>query len=220
MINSRQHDWKRYDMMGPVVGKCKDLRHLGHGDEEKRLCFSEELVQPDCVVFSVGSNNQWEFEVMMYDNTPCEIHTFDCTVTNPQPPERIKDRVTFHKLCMGRKSFISHGLKYTDLEGLVQAAGGKRATFFKMDVEGFEWEILPLLSQKEESLAPLQVALELHYISWVKTPWYGRDRSPGEILALFNHLFFAGGYVLTDRRDNIECLHCTEILLTKVGCPV
>ena len=40
---------------------------------------------------------------------------------------------------------------------------------------------------------------------------------PGEIAAWMVQLF-AGGYMLLDRHDNENCMHCTEILLGKVLC--
>jgi hypothetical protein len=62
------------------------MRILGQGDEEKRVCWTPEFEQDDCVVFSLGSNNQWTFEENVVKETKCKIHTFDCTVFDPRPP--------------------------------------------------------------------------------------------------------------------------------------
>jgi hypothetical protein len=66
---------------------------------------------------------------------------------------------------------------------------------------------------------PEQMAVEVHYVS-VQKPilWAGRDKSPGEILQLFNFLFLQGGYILADRHDNIMCQYCSEIVLVRAMC--
>jgi len=62
------------------------------------------------------------------------------------------------------------------------------------------------------------MSVEVHYATHKRTSFRGRDKSPGEIQALFNYMFFAGGYVLLDRHDNPSCLHCSEVVLGKVVC--
>jgi hypothetical protein len=57
------HD--RFKMIGPVSAVCKtDLEHYGEGDSEKRVCGLKALekMSSSCVVFSIGSNNEWGFE--------------------------------------------------------------------------------------------------------------------------------------------------------------
>ena len=125
-------DRARWVMFGDVVLKCPDLRAFGSGDDEKRFCWSDELVSGDtCMVFSIGGNNQWDFEQVMANKTKCAIHTFDCTIT-PRIPEDIKDRVVFHKICVGNSK---SGPLYQSMDKLYELAGNKRVDFFKMDVE-------------------------------------------------------------------------------------
>jgi hypothetical protein len=221
------HDHERFDLMGPVVAKCKDFRILGRGDEQKRLCFPKTELPGDCVVFSIGGANQWKFEEEIAKITPCHIHTFDCTVAKPYPPDSIKKRVTFHKLCLGSKTFTnSQGEKFTDLTGLVAAAKVNRIDFLKCDIEGFEYMALETIieSSRQEFkssgklIFPNVISLEIHYISQMDIDWRGRDKSPGEIFAFFNYLFFRGGYIMVDRNDNPFCPHCSEIVLVKAIC--
>jgi hypothetical protein len=47
------------------------------------------------------SNNEWSFEEAVAAHTECEIHTFDCTVTNVTIPPALANRVTFHETCLG-----------------------------------------------------------------------------------------------------------------------
>jgi hypothetical protein len=221
-------NYERFDMIGPVAFACNDLRAFGSpGDEERYMCWRSAFNQPGCTVFSVGSNNQYEFEESAASIAEaCAIHTFDCTVDVPIIPEGLKSRVTFHKLCLGDRDFIdSHGRKYTTFTGLVKAAGIQRAPdLLKMDIEGYEWKaLLALISSAEkhliengEDLFPLQIAIEVHYAF---LSWSWDQFGPREILAYFNRIFFQGGYVLAYRRDNFPiCYFCTEILLVKTKC--
>ena len=68
---------------------------MGPNDGGKFVCAPERLKTPDCLVISIGSNNQYEFEeeVKLDDssnavdiieilkwNNNCEIHIFDHTI--------------------------------------------------------------------------------------------------------------------------------------------
>lgn len=123
---------ERFDMMGNIAVKCPDLRSFGSGDDEKRFCWSDELVSgKECVVFSIGSANHWGFEEAMVAKTNCVVHTFDCTVDG-LVPEAIKSRVTFHKYCIGSPTI---GPLFKTLDELVQVAGVPHVSFLKMDIE-------------------------------------------------------------------------------------
>merc|ERR1711916_24844 len=97
--------WPPFDMFGPSTLRCPDMRILGEGDEEKRICWTPSFEKEDCVIFSLGSNNQWTFEENVVKETKCKIHTFDCTVFDPRPPEAVKPRVTFYPLCLADHEF-------------------------------------------------------------------------------------------------------------------
>jgi hypothetical protein len=212
----------RFDLMGPVYDNlCPRVEIFGKDDEEKRFCVDTQrtMFQPGCTVFSIGSNNIWEFEKEIAAKTPCMIYTFDCTIGLPTIPQEIKDRVKFFHLCLGKKT-NGNFRTYWDL---LKEAGLTKfgPTLLKMDVEGYEWdffESLLNLKESEQDLFPLQMAVEVHFLALIGQSWYGRDMSPGEFLAMFNHLFIKGGYVIAQRRDNPWCNACSEILLVKAGC--
>ena len=42
-----------------------------------------------CVVISIGSNGEWEFEEDIVKRTRCTVHTFDCTVPTSAAPLRL-----------------------------------------------------------------------------------------------------------------------------------
>ena len=66
-----------------------------------------------CVVYSIGSNNQWGFERDIYKYTNCSIETFDCTLRPTiQPPAEISSRTTLHHVCLGSKDEVINGRTY------------------------------------------------------------------------------------------------------------
>jgi hypothetical protein len=221
------HSHERFDMMGPVVNGCKKIHKFGTGDEEKRVCWSSELSKPGCVVYSIGSNDQFGFETSVAQQTPCMIHTFDCTVPNPRNiPQAYRDRIAYHAICLGSKQeTTSDGKRFETLAGITELVG-KRATFLKMDIEGFEWDVLPAIissavsaitTSSPKDVFPTQIAVEVHYLTQMEQlSWRGRDKSAGEIFALFNYLFYSAGYAVIDRNDNPFCPHCSEIVLARV----
>lgn len=214
------HGYGRWEMMGEPVVKCPQVRSFGSGDEEKRFCWADEFDQTPCVVFSIGSANAWSFETDLVANTHCHVHTFDCTVDGQVPPTLV-DRVTFHKYCIGNSS--QGGELFKSLDELIEIAGVSQVTLLKMDIEGFEWQVINQIVdsalQARTDIFPMQIAVEMHYLTqFPEVNFHGRDLSPGEIYLYFESLFQRGGYVLAERRDNRFCAHCSEILLLKVMC--
>lgn len=114
--------------------------------------------------------------------------------------------------------------------------------FLKMDIEGYEcappmqcvcppllicglsfppsrgrWAVLPQLVANHTT-APAQVAVEVHTQTQMPgLPWFGRLKSPAELLALGLRLANAG-YVIAQRNDNPNCMKCTELLLVRDPC--
>jgi hypothetical protein len=196
----------------PIVPKAcaSPIQKFGTGDAEKRSCFPS--LAEGCVVFSVGSNNEWGFEEAVAASTGCHIHVFDCTVADPRVPLSLVDRVTFHSVCIdGEEGAYAR---------LVREAGGVAPVWLKIDAEGFEWEFLSEMLTAEEMgwpLLPQQLSVEFHTAF---LPWTLGELGPAEVAAFFNRMKSIGGYVVADRRDNPYGDFASEILLVKTreGC--
>ena len=79
------------------------------------------------------------------------------------------------------------------------------------------WAVLPQLVANHTT-APAQVAVEVHFQTQMPgLPWFGRLKSPAELLALGERLANAG-YVIAQRNDNPSCMTCTELLLVRDPC--
>lgn len=208
----------RLDALGPIGPKCsKPLEKFGDGDDEKRACGLKSRALGDCIIFSFGSNNQWGFEESIINQTNCLIHTFDCTLTSGfHPPDYIKARVKTYPICVGSDDITTNGKQYLKWSSIIKLTKLSRApTFLKMDVEGFEWDILKEIVSGP-SFKPLQISFELHYFSYTGVSWNNRLKSAGEIMTFFDYLYREGGYQLIDRNDNPMCQECTELLISKI----
>jgi hypothetical protein len=201
--------------MGPVI-QCPDalFESFGKGDGEKRICGS--MKDDDCMVISIGSKNQWDFEEAVVAKYPtCRIHTLDC-YASVHIPDAIKSQVTFHPICLGVEDAIVSGRRFMTWSSMVKELGlTKPPTAMKMDIEGFEWTTIPAII-KANVLVPESFSFELHFETSInEVPWKGRLKVDPEI-GLFMELLFHMGYVLVDRNDNVICGSCSEIVIAKL----
>ena len=90
--------------------------------------------------------------------------------------------------------------------------------YLKMDIEGYEYEVLRSIVD-DGSLMPAQIALELHFRTNMRLlPWHPRRKGTAELATFMEYLHRHGGYFLVDRHDNPFCMHCTEILVSRLPC--
>lgn len=119
----------------PNRGACPFIRRFGRGGDGGKIACNIAPPKTNCLIVSVGSNNEFSFESAVHQQFPrCSIHTYDPTVREPRPPAY----VTFHKTTVPRKL-------------------GGDVFILKMDCEGCEYTDLPPLSSKAQ-----QILLEVH----------------------------------------------------------
>jgi len=213
-------------VLGPVGPHCIKLEAYGR---EKHACGLSELQAP-CSVVSIGCKGIWDFEIAVFAKTPCHIHTFDCTVhSRIMVPERIRSRTSLHRVCIAARSYTdprTHRV-FEDWPTLLKRVGMpiQAPSFLKMDIEGFEYQVLRAVlgshhlatgtSKATEALSlwPTQIAMELHFQTQMRElPFHGRLVSVGEIALFMDFLWRQGGYTLIDRRD-----HLARILIARIS---
>lgn len=207
--------------MGPVL-QCPAsmMSSYGRGDEEKRVCAAADTIKnsSNCVVISVGSNNQWGFEMAIAQSHPhCQIHTLDCFVSHVEVPGHIGAQTTFHPVCIGPEDIVIEGRSFLTWRTFAKSIGLKSLpTVLKMDIEGYEWDVIVDII-RSNYMVPLSISFELHYETARTTlKWEGRDRHALELGAFMDFLYTRGGYVLVDRHDNGECTHCSELVVARL----
>lgn len=222
----------RFDLFQPPLGAtCPPgspfVRLGGEGDGGKWLCAGSLLNSTGCVIYSVGSNDQWEFEDAMLAETPCEVHTFDCT----SPAKTRGPRHHFHPVCVGvpREGVqCSYGdncrtferVRYRSWEQITAALGHDRVDLLKVDIEGFEYDFFASLQEATGCALPSQIAVEIHYRRLyndesVPPPGVGATNlfRGGHVLSLAELSTFAAhlanlGYLPVGREPNPEGMDC------------
>ena len=194
----------------PCPSPLKRFGEGFQGDTGKLLCEADMLFSlPNCVIYSLGSNNQWEFEKAISDATrTCKVFTFDCT-SNP-PPSPIPG-VQFEKVCMGERNEFKDGRQYHTLSHLMETHGHEAVQLLKMDVEGFEMYVFnEMLTVPFSKKLPYQISVETHC-------WHFNAAMALQHLALFQRLSMAG-YRFVSRENNEQCPSCNEHTLIRVYC--
>jgi hypothetical protein len=215
-----------FDLIGPIHPQLcgSPIESFGEGDDEKRFCGLTTIAQhekSDCVILSIGSNNQWNFEEVIFNRTQCRVETFDCTVKKKaQPPAYIRSRVRLHRICLGTgHDNSSMYVSYSEMLSLAHITN-KAPTALKMDIEGWEWPVFKSMFEADRKLKtsflPIQVAFELHNLHPVKKHVQKVQRAPKEIAFFMDMLWRNGKYFVMDRHDNSLCDGCTELLVARM----
>ncbi|GAQ84755.1 hypothetical protein KFL_002040140 [Klebsormidium nitens] len=211
---------KRFNSVHLWEAKCLEIERMGgveavSGDGGKLLCGIDRIMgtQPDCTVFSLGSNNDFSFEDSIAKTTKCHLQTFDCTVRQPRVPDDISDRVTFHQICLGTAKETKGELEFMSIVDVAALLGQTSPpNLFKMDIEGGEWDVFQdLLRSESAHLLPYQLSLELH---WCMS---GRRKTVADV-AMLMHLLYDVGYRVISREDNVLCECCTELTFIRAFC--
>jgi hypothetical protein len=150
-------------------------RFFAFGDGPKFVCAVDYLRESyknqsgDCLVYSVGSNNNIMFEKAVKSHIGCEIHTFDPTLQNPFVGGAY---ATFHPWGVGKEgqqvqlpklnvTFITQSV-----ESIVKQLGhsGRKIDIFKIDCEGCEFEAMPPVFEAiaKGTLQIDQLLIEIH----------------------------------------------------------
>lgn len=151
------------------------------GEGGKWICDPHVLLKEHCVVYSVGSNNDFSFEESIHSFNPaCEIHTFDPTVKYPtnRPPY-----VHFHRYGVGKSDRLD--VKLT--KDIMQKLGHKSVSVLKVDCEGCEYDAFEGLKFSNVG----QILVEVHF-----------TRGPMEIHRLFR-LLTDHGFAIFSKESNL-----------------
>eukprot|EP01083_Nonionella_stella_P203132 741476_1 len=117
-----------------VIGSSGDGLKWGCGVELLNLTKKTQ----ECIVYSLGSNNDWSFEEGIFELVPhCKIFTFDPTIKTAHIPERIANQVEFRK--WGLSGDDKEATHYYLLSTIMRKLGHSHIDILKVDIEGFEW---------------------------------------------------------------------------------
>lgn len=211
---------------GDILETCA-LTAYGGGANEKLLCampIPRYGADADCVIVSLGSKNEWQFEAAMLNETACRVETFDCTVETPRTPLLAKypKRLRFHRLCIGAEDDPARNMgTWRTIAHISMGPSDTQIVALNMDVDRFECDIFAEFAklrrvqdgtvvdgsyhaayEGDAHLAPLQIAFELHAV--VRPPARACEAARAPLAWPSGHLteLRTAGYRVVDRRDH------------------
>lgn len=199
-------------------------RFGGTSDGGKLICGAEILKSPTkCTVYSLGSFGNFKFELDLLKRTSCKIHTYDCT----SAPPASKDRMTFHKICLGDASNLQqymypyktrkaiykfkNGSLFKLMTEILKENKQNEVHILKMDIEGGEYSVFSdLLCQTDETILPYQISFESH--------WWNRDIYHAILHQKMFSQIWEAGYRIVQHEYNSGDHACVEWTLMRVFC--
>jgi hypothetical protein len=224
--------WKVFDFM-PALQDCSPLLRYPPSVEDggKFLCNLPSLVTASgadggCVIYSLGSAGDFSFENGMLAVTPCDIFTFDCTLSAEKvisTTSSLHPRIHFHPICLGDSD--DELSQYRSLASLTrQFNHSAGVSLLKMDIDGFEYRVLDGLFSRALlghagalSSLPDQISFELHHLVLLEG-WTQPSRLSAGHLILFWERLLHLGYMPVSREDNPLCPHCSEFTVVRAFC--
>ncbi|KAL4233089.1 hypothetical protein ACF0H5_007774 [Mactra antiquata] len=146
---------------------CFEQKRFGSlGDGGKNVCIDKELIpnKTDCLVYSFGSGFRFDFEIAIYHDFKCDIHTFD--PSKPLTPDiRIPEGVTFHEVGLYGEDAINRRHWNMDTYPSIQKSLGhenRTIDIVKMDIEGSEWDAVEHMLKTGRFYYIKQLCIEWH----------------------------------------------------------
>ena len=103
------------------------------------MCINLGIKKAPCTILSLGSRMEFSFEEEMLRMTPCQVHTFDCTVHGKSVDPQ---RHTFHRVCLGSKPERQNNTWiYKPYSQIIEDLGTEEVSLLKMDIERAEFEV-------------------------------------------------------------------------------
>lgn len=206
--------------------QCNNLVSFGNGDEEKKYCVRDQDLSADCIIFSLGSNNQFDFEKGIIERTNCLVYIFDCTVNNWKIPKEIITRVKYFSVCLGEYDTITDGRKFESYKSILRYSKGRKPKLMKIDIEGYEYDAISTMLfdarkvriEENKDILPDQIAMEVHNYRSPQRRQKDMTTKPFEIYHFGELLHQIGGYAFLHERKNPINPNHSEILLVKVFC--
>lgn len=156
-----------------------------------------------------------------------------CPMADSPNANQIEKNIRFYGYCPPGTSYNdTHGRKYLSYADMLQVAGiNANATgppdYFKIDMEGFEYDIFTstMIAAASSSpptskeMLPSQIQVELHGATRMTgLSWMPRTRSAVELALFAGMMFTGGGYLPVHVDFNPYCTPCMEALHVQGVC--
>ncbi|XP_053377972.1 probable methyltransferase-like protein 24 isoform X1 [Mercenaria mercenaria] len=125
-------------------------------------CIDE--LPKQCLIYSFGSSFNFDFESSAWKYLGCEIHTFD--PSKPIQNRWIPKYTAFHLIGLSNRNEINNnGWTMKTLTAIKDQLSQENKTvdILKLDIEGYEWKVLPELFLSKQLKYVRQILIEIHF---------------------------------------------------------
>jgi len=214
----------------------KPGKGIGQDDRAIVGIGSLKAMEGDCVIYGAGIDYQNGYEVSMANETGCDVHAFDCTMTDEKKlfkylhQQHDVHNLEFHPWCIGENTDVvnfdrphKYDMKsdkhlYHTIDEIMLFLRHSHLDLLKFDIEGFEWQLFDSLLKSSKRNLPQQLAFELHTEgasdSYVP-PDIVRNKTRKDVVKLFAELRKLG-YRVVSKEVNRGDRSCCEFVLYRV----
>jgi FkbM family methyltransferase len=204
----------------------KEMRVGTSGDGGKWVCNPRQL-RKGCVVYGVGTGDEYSFDTQMAARYGCEVHMFDPAPSVIKALASFATRrtagegsMTFHPWGLGPvNDSPEHGMaliledtrcETKRLDEIARRLGHERVDVLKMDIEGGEWPLLDDILARDllRKLHVAQLQVEFHIY------WFGEAKVE-RLKRLINRLDRLGYVVFHKELNPAGC--CAEYAFVERG---
>jgi len=116
-----------------------------------------------CVIYSIGVAQESTFEDELLKRTDCEIWAFDGSINEVTGDVKNNPRLHFNKIFVGNEDKLDEDQNvWKTLKTIMKENGHDWIDILKIDIEGYEFEVLDHFMAEDKVLPFGQLQLEIH----------------------------------------------------------
>lgn len=153
-------------------GNCETWPQI---DGVKKICIDKiykHVLSGSCLLYSFGLNDDWSFEHIMA-SLGCKVRSFDPTIDGPPVGFDWPNNLSFKKIGISNQTekvemsnITRNNMKFSldTLENIIHQMDdkGKNLNVLKLDIEGYEFSVLPKLIDSYLIDSIDQIIVEIH----------------------------------------------------------
>lgn len=201
---------------------CKRQIHMGHVYDGGYDICEEDKYAPSagCLVYSVGTHNDFSFDDSVRQIFGCEVHCFDPSTTMKEHEH--SPGIHFHPIGLGDRDEVNdEKWVMRTLKSIKEQLGHSQRNIdiLKIDIEAGEWKALPDIISSGQLKGVKQLIMEFHSSLYGLTHIHRSHSGYRHYLKIFREIYNEGFRIFFYRRWIADCcLFVDEFGINRTGC--
>ncbi|CAL1529137.1 unnamed protein product [Lymnaea stagnalis] len=204
---------------------CQNVERLGRVTDGGWDMCNDSQYSPkgQCIVYSFGIADDFSFDNAVVEKFGCEVHSFDPSI-DMQTKKR-GDKKFFYKLGIADSDrTLASGWSMSRFESIRASLKHMKRTIniLKLDIEEWEWEVLPDLLASDHLKSVDQLLIELHQCQGCsKYDPLQTDKEPPRdhyvhMLGILSQLY-QQNFRIFHHHDNSACRYLSKFTMTELS---